>query len=189
MKFYVYIYRDPTSGQPFYVGKGKGPRYSRHLKRQDKHPLTQKIQKLSALNEEPRIDVIEMPSEGFALRAEEFLIAYFGRKDLGLGPLLNLTDGGEGSSGIKMSQATKDKLSLAFRGKRQTPETIAKRMAGRKPLSEEARERISKSKRGVPLTEEHKAKLAAAKLGKVRGPRSEETKAKISASKRKHQDV
>jgi len=189
MTFYVYIYRDPTNGQPFYVGKGKGPRFSRHLKRQDKHPLTQKIEKLRSLSEEPKIEVIEKPSEGFALRAEEFLIVYFGRKDLGLGTLLNLTNGGEGSSGIRMSQATKDKLSLAFKGKKQSPETIAKRMAGKKPLTDEAKERIAQSKRGVPLTEEHKAKLAAAKLGKTRGPRSEETKAKISASKRKHQNV
>ena len=189
MKFYVYIYRDPTNGQPFYVGKGKGPRYSRHLKRNDKHPFTQKIQKLRSLNEKPEIEIIEMPSEGFALKAEEFLIAYFGRKDQGLGPLLNLTDGGEGSSGIKMSQDTRDKLSAAFKGKKQSPETIAARMAGMKPLSADARERIAQSKRGVPLTEEHKAKLAAAKLGKKSGPRSEETKAKISASKRKHHNV
>jgi group I intron endonuclease len=48
--------------------------------------------------------------------------------------------------------------------------------------SEETRRRLSEAKLGRSLTDEHKEKLRAAKLGTRRGPHSEETKAKIGAA-------
>ena len=48
--------------------------------------------------------------EEFALFLEEELIQKLGRKDLGLGTLLNLTDGGEGHSGCIRSAATRAKI-------------------------------------------------------------------------------
>jgi hypothetical protein len=49
------------------------------------------------------------------------------------------------------------------------------------PHSPATRAKISASKKGVPLSEEHKAKCSATQKGRVKGPLSEEQKAKQSA--------
>jgi hypothetical protein len=45
-------------------------------------------------------------------------------------------------------------------------EARAKRMANKKPMTEEHKMKISNSKKGYIFTEEHKAKISAARLGK-----------------------
>lgn len=65
--------------------------------------------------------IIEILSDNLnwenAQEAEIQLIKLYGRRDLGLGTLVNLTDGGDGAPGCKPSQETKDKLSKALKGK------------------------------------------------------------------------
>ena len=123
--FYTYIYHDGDI--PIYVGKGKGRRVYDHLKRKDHHPLTQKLAKMKREGREPRIEIHDMPCEDAALELEVLWIALFGRKDLGLGPLLNGTDGGEGTSGRIDSLETKTKRSVAQKESQNRPETKAKR--------------------------------------------------------------
>lgn len=43
-----------------------------------------------------------------AKELEKILISYYGRKDLGLGTLVNMTDGGEGSQGVIPSKSKRD---------------------------------------------------------------------------------
>lgn len=95
MMFYVYVYHDPITFEPFYVGKGSGDRARKHLSRKDKHPFVQKIQKLLKEGNEPIIHKIDCPSEDEAFRLEIAMIKFIGRDDLKTGPLLNLTAGGE----------------------------------------------------------------------------------------------
>ena len=52
-----------------------------------------------------------------AKELEEFLISLYGRKDLGLGTLVNLTNGGDGSPGCILSAETKQKISNSLKGK------------------------------------------------------------------------
>jgi len=74
----------------------------------------------------------------------------------------NLTDGGEGVSGMVVSEETRQRMSDANKGKR---------------LSEETKEKISKSLKGKIVSEETRGKLAEASRGKVF---SEETRQKLS---------
>lgn len=51
-----------------------------------------------------------------AIEKEKEFIALYGRRDLGLGPLINLTDGGEGTIGYRHSDEVKEKCRLASSG-------------------------------------------------------------------------
>jgi hypothetical protein len=85
MEFYTYLWLR-KDGTPYYVGKGCGKR------------AWQSTPRHRPPNDVSRILIQEFPSEKDAFTAERFLIAYYGRKDLRAGILINLTDGGEGLS-------------------------------------------------------------------------------------------
>ena len=126
-QFYAYIYRDPSRrNEPIYVGKGHGRRAYKHLTRKDKHPFTQRLQLMKKEGVEPIINVVDVPSEALAFQCEVDSIARFGRKDLGLGPVLNLTDGGEGPSGWVPTEENRKNMSDAHKGKSHGPDTLQK---------------------------------------------------------------
>jgi hypothetical protein len=99
-KYYVYAYLR-VDNSIYYIGKGTGRRYL-HTKNDRVHPPTDRTKiKFLAIN----------LFEHEALLLERLLIAKFGRKDIGTGILRNTTDGGWGTSGFKLSAASKLKLS------------------------------------------------------------------------------
>jgi hypothetical protein len=93
MKYYVYQHLRRDTGEIFYVGKGEGNRYKSRIGR---NPYWKNIVEKHGLI----IEIIKyFDSEKLAFEAEVRLIASIGRKDLGKGPLVNMSDGGEGASG------------------------------------------------------------------------------------------
>lgn len=113
-KHYIYIYLNPLKRgkynfgkfsfdyEPFYIGKGKNGRINVHLYVIDSiNKLKQNIlNKIKKENKEPIIiKLYENISEYSAFRLEKYLIKLIGRRDLKLGTLANLTNGGEGTSG------------------------------------------------------------------------------------------
>ena len=79
-----------------------------------------------------------------ACKIEKLLIEKYGRKDLGKGNLVNMTDGGEGVFGLIMSEETRRKMSEAQKGN--------KSINFGKTLSEETRRKMSlfqRTKEGV----------------------------------------
>lgn len=110
-KFYIYAHYRKTTGEIFYIGKGFGKRAWDRGKKRTLHwhnVVKKNGYTISILHD----NLTE--NEAFTLEKE--LIKYYGRNDLGLGPLVNMTDGGEGASGIVVSQETKEKQSLAKKG-------------------------------------------------------------------------
>lgn len=106
---------------------------------------------------EPLVKIItEWATESLAMRHEAYLIAYF--RSAGY-RLCNKTDGGEGTSGYKHTPEQRENNRRARLGK-------------------------SPSNKGVPCSEEVKAKISAAKMGKSNGPMSEEAKRKIGYANR-----
>jgi len=85
-----------------------------------------------------------------ACELEQLMIGEYGRIDLGTGRLVNLTDGGDGSFGVKQSQETIDKRAESNRGKKRTAET---------------RKKISNALAGKKLSDQHIAKLSESHLG------------------------
>ena len=114
MKFYTYLWLR-YDGSPYYVGKGCGARaWKWH--RGFKNPPQRE-----------RVIIQHWPDEQSAFEAEKFLIALYGRIDLGTGCLRNQSDGGTGGAtrrgkkfpnrrsdfGARRSKATRAKMSIA----------------------------------------------------------------------------
>jgi len=100
---YVYFYRDPRPGKNntlVYVGKGTGKRAYDHWENPSRSRNSRLKNLLALLRRnglEPIIEIVfEFETEAEALAKEIELIAFYGRADLGKGPLFNNTDGGEG---------------------------------------------------------------------------------------------
>lgn len=89
--FYTYLHKKPC-GEIFYVGKGKG---KRAWDKQHRNHLWQDV----VLQYGYVVEIIDNNiSESQALECEQFLISEIGRLSTG-GTLVNLTKGGEGTSG------------------------------------------------------------------------------------------
>ena len=89
--------------EPFYIGKGNGKRLERSKTDTKKTKNLHKINIIEKIHQEnltvTSIKYREGLSEEEAFLLESELIKKIGRSDRGLGPLANLTDGGEGGSG------------------------------------------------------------------------------------------
>ena len=141
MEHYVYEHYIPGQELPFYVGKGYGYRAYQKGNRNrwwknivNKYGVIVKIVKDKVTEEQ-------------ANKLEKELISKYGRRDLGTGVLVNMTDGGEGVRGIK-------RLPL-------TPEEVERRKvtATGKKHSEESKQKRSKKLKERMMTDEGKVHL------------------------------
>jgi len=173
-RFYTYAYlrEDKT---PYYIGKGTGDRiYSTNRRNNPPKDKSRIIFLKQNLTEED------------AFRHEVYMIAVFGRKDLGTGILHNLTDGGDGASGYVFSEETRKKM----RERTPSEETRKKMSEARrgeknhnygKIHSEETRRKMSESQIGKTLSKEHIDKIIEGLKGR---PVSEETRRKMSETRK-----
>jgi hypothetical protein len=113
--FYVYFLIDPSNDKVFYIGKGHGNRMFRHKDKSlngshhNKH-VQNKILKIISNGLDIKYEkIFESYNEIDALNKEIELIELYG-----LDNLCNSSCGGEGSSGYKMAESTKEKLRKIF---------------------------------------------------------------------------
>lgn len=166
--FYTYIHRRESDDKPFYVGKGRGKRAWHQNKRNSywrntvaKHGLKVEICAYWATEEQ-------------AFEHEKFLIEHF--RDLGM-PLVNLTDGGEGTAGYKHGAKRLSYLKNNNPAKR--PDIKAKISENRRgiPVLQNAKRRISRTMTDMWRDPEYKKRQSAAHVG---AKHSQEHKNKIS---------
>jgi hypothetical protein len=181
--YHVYVYFRPT-GIPCYVGKGYGDRWKTHLRRTHNLHLSRIIAK--AGRDIPVVVVRDDLTNEQACEIEMALIKAIGRGKSG--PLVNLTDGGEGMSGYIHSESAKEKIRASNTGRTLTPEQRAKVSAARSgsKSSPETCEKIRASHVGKPLTGERLEKFVEGNRRRgiaLRGTTlSDEAKAKVKAA-------
>ena len=112
MTYYVYAhYKKGEANIPFYIGKGRKRRAWQTNKRSEFwHNVVKKY------GCDVRI-LHDNLSESDAFWIECKLIGMFGRSDLGKGPLVNHTDGGDGASGAIRSEKSKKQTSEKMKGR------------------------------------------------------------------------
>ena len=120
--YYTYAYLR-KDGTPYYIGRGKGDRAFDITHRVKVPPKGRVLFLKQNLTYEE------------ASKHEIYMIAVLGRKDLGTGILRNLTNGGEGRPGPKPKEEV---------------EKIRRSNTG-KVIPYEVRQKISKTKTGVPI--------------------------------------
>ena len=174
-KYYVYTHTRIGDALPFYVGKGFGKRAYRTSYR------SKYWRNVAKDGYDVRIEITDL-SEDEAFQLEREIIKTYGRRDLGTGCLVNLTDGGEGPSGYIKSDDHKRKISEAAKGKTRSEKTKQKISDAKKgkTQSEEHKRKLSQSKKGKTLSDDHKRKISDAKAGKTRASFSDDTKRKMS---------
>lgn len=213
---YVYVLLDPRKPgnykysywtfdyEPFYVGKGSKNRinstvlYEKHVGKSGtfKKKLVSKLVR-EGYTEIPykilRTDLTD--SEAFSL--ERRLIQKIGRRNMNCGPLVNLSDGGEGEIGRKVTRKTRSLLSERSKEQnskmteREREQKSAKLKSSHRhrmldtPVAEQAR--VSKIKSfWENLTKKQKAEIQAKKIAtRIRnGWRRKEQKLKLTSEER-----
>ena len=148
--YYIYQHRSADNNEIFYVGKGKGNRFSDKHKRSRywkfyvaKHGFTAEIIK-DGLDEE------------LAFFAEQECIDVYKKRGISL---INLTDGGEGCSGYSMRHSDEQKAKWSIQRKgTPSPRKGVK-------LSDETKDKIRQARLNKPLTEEHRKNISNGLLG------------------------
>lgn len=172
--YYVYVWLRANDSEiapkytPYYVGKGSGKRAFEKYGRTVPAPRDSNCVAF----------VEEGLTEERAFELESYSIKLYGWVDTGTGILRNRTDGGDGPSGMIMSEETRRKMSEQRRGEKHPlwgkprPDHVRQKILAASsgpsnsrygvPLSQETRDKISQSNTGKPKSSDHRAKLAAA---------------------------
>ena len=149
-EFYIYIWYRKDNGIPFYVGKGKGARY-RQLVNRNKYFLNV-YKKHGGFSKK----IIKGLTESEALEKEISTIREYRKKYI----LTNITDGGEGISGMHHTNETKKKLSELSKNQWKNPEIRELLIKSRRKTHSdiEFRKHMSEVKKGQVLSQEAKIK-------------------------------
>lgn len=166
--FYVYVIFRPD-GTPCYVGKGHGRRADHHRRFTKNRHLRNLFAKYGDL---PIARVREHLTDAEACSTEIALIAAIGRRDLGTGPLINLTIGGDGAAGHIKTLETRAKLSASRKGMKFPPEWV---------------EAMRASRLGKKRDPASRAKQAATITGRTRPEHSAALKGRPNPKNRDHQ--
>jgi hypothetical protein len=136
--FYTYIHRRNDTGAIFYVGKGIGNRYRQKTGRNDRwHKIVAKHGFSCEI-------VAPWEREDDAFAHEVFLIKTL--RELGY-QLVNLTDGGEGPSGHRASDESREKMRRAQAIRRATPGAEERRLEALREAKKSAHHRSITSER------------------------------------------
>lgn len=149
---FIYLIRNRVNGKG-YVGqtvKSVKKRFAEHLRSAangSEHAVHCAIRKHGAGNFE--VETVVACDSSLLNALEEYCVAFYGTR-AAIGHGYNMTDGGKATSGWSPSAATREKMSKTQKGRKQSPEHVAKAKAARGPYkhSAEMRLKISEASKG-----------------------------------------
>lgn len=170
-----YVYNDlEFDYEPFYIGQGTKYRYISGLKHGGSPYKKYKINKIKEAGFTPKIiKLYENLEYETAIKLEIEIISKIGRSDLGKGPLVNLTDGGEGTInvsdsiirsraekqiGTHRSEKSKEKMRLSRKEYFDAGNTTWNK--GREWTSDERLKLTNKSHTGRKFSKKHRDKIS-----------------------------
>lgn len=112
--WYVYRHRRLDNFSIFYIGIGKTNNFGRAFSKNQRSLWWNNVIKVSDYVVEILCKTL---SKEEACELEQLLIQEYGRKDLGLGNLVNMTDGGDGAFGRPHTPETRAKISASNKGR------------------------------------------------------------------------
>lgn len=158
----VYRHRRLDTFEVFYIGIGKTEKRAYSKKNRNKW------WKNIILKTEYSVEIIiEDISWKEAQEVEVLLISEYGRRDLGLGNLVNLTNGGEGTQGIIVSDKTKQNMSISATGRKHSEESKEKNRIASSNVSEETKFKRYLKNKGKKRTFEQAKRISDAKTDKI----------------------
>ncbi len=147
---YVYRHIRLDKNEPFYIGIGtRNDNHARAYNTERRSEIWKRIFAKTQIDVEIIIDNI---SADKAKEKEVELIKLYGRINLKTGILVNMTDGGDGSTGYVPTIETTNKMSATKR-------------ANPKVHDDAYKKRMSERLKGRVHSEEHKAKIAKSHIG------------------------
>jgi hypothetical protein len=189
-KFIVYEIWCPITDACIYVGKGntERSRMKDHIRQADRLRegksvkntiLAGTIRRIIDSGSYPVFKVVyETPVEQDAFDEEIRRIASYGRRNINTGTLANLTEGGEGTTGWKITDKQRERFSKASAGRTHSYETRCRMSENAKNRrhSDETKKKISEVQKGKKLSYDTRKKISASNTGKKM---SESAKIKI----------
>jgi hypothetical protein len=174
-RHYVYAHSKATSGEIFYVGKGHGRRAYNLTNRSKLHKRIVAVHGCDIFILEGNLTAIEAFARERSLILEAKPIALC---------IANMTDGGEGqlnptaetrfkigcgNRGKPRTKETREAVSKALKGRRQTPEHIATARTARtyKPHTAETKLKMSEIKKGKVMSELTRSRMSESRMGRV----------------------
>jgi len=174
--FYVYEHWRPDTNECFLVGKGHDRRAFTFARRNTRHRHIVGYLRKNGLEPEVRI-IFEGMTEAEALALEIAWIALWRSQGQAVA---NITDGGEGVSGLVHSEETRA-LIKAKRAKQPgrpcSPETREKIAAAQRGVKRGPNPNISAWMKGRTLSEEHKRQIGEGGRGRIDSPEVREKRA------------
>ena len=160
---YVYRHIRLDKNEPFYIGIGSDNVYKRANDKKGRNKIWYDIAAKTDYEVEILFDNISWDD---ACKKEVEFISLYGKKAEG-GLLSNITDGGEGTLGLKHKEETKQRLSNIFKGCKHTEDAIKKiKETSKRPCSDDKKKKLSIANKGHKMTEEQIEKLRIASTGR-----------------------
>ena len=146
MGYFVYTHLKADSGDVFYVGRGRIHRNGTCYRAFSKHPRSPFWRRVVAIHGFSVRLIARFETLEEANIFEKALIRHYGRRILSEGDLVNLSEGGDGATGLPHTEEWNEKIAASLRGRTRPPETVRRmREAFRR---REVRARMSAAKRG-----------------------------------------